>query len=300
MIVSKYKSRGAILALLGFGLVGTLKLYAETLAGLTSPELIHQEVVNMPQRTETQPVLGSTETTSSGNRFYCTPHIDSLVNVIQRLPPVFIFMPAKAGGSSVKRFANNCYADTVGIKPSLMENFVNDQHNYMDYLLQNLQVPKIVASHLYYPTPLMNAMQRSSRETVFIYIYGTETDRLMSGIQQMAFHTCTEDATSYKAHFGKPIQTRKDEFGVNISWNNGTKIFTLNEELFVEKVIKERKHEIGFSVPSQLRCDVWSELEETGPSRFFFIHYTALDQVQAKLASYYCPNIGLLGRNSTR
>uniref|UniRef100_A0A6S8IUQ6 Sulfotransferase domain-containing protein n=1 Tax=Amphora coffeiformis TaxID=265554 RepID=A0A6S8IUQ6_9STRA len=292
-------SKKWVFAALGLFVVSTLRWDSKTLTGPVTARSAYENVHNTMEITELtkalpEPQEQSTRMTSPDDRFHCA---DSLTEAIGKLPPVFIFMPAKAGGSSIKHFARRCYEDATGVKIPPIDNFVNRKAHYLKYLLNDLQVPKVTASHLYSPTPLEESVRYSSRDTVFIYIYRKETDRLMSGIRQMASHTCTDNPQLYKSRFGEPIETRQEAFGANITRINNTKTCTLNEESFVTRVIQKRAHEVGFSVPSQLTCNVWSELEETGPDRFFFVHYSALDEVQATLASHYCPNVGPIRTN---
>uniref|UniRef100_A0A7S3L0R8 Sulfotransferase domain-containing protein n=1 Tax=Amphora coffeiformis TaxID=265554 RepID=A0A7S3L0R8_9STRA len=262
--------------------------------------LLHAPVsdVYIPTKTLTMKTPHSTTTSSLGDQehFKCAA---SLSNEISELPPVFIFMPAKAGGTAIKWFARKCHDNSDGrTDPQTIENFVNRQGKYINYLLDNLQVPKITASHLYSPIPLLNAVRHASQGSIFIYVYRKETDRLMSSIRQVANTLGTNDAETFRNNFKSPIESRKDDFGLDISITaDNTRMIALNEDAFVTKVIEPRRAEIGFSVPSQLTCDVWNELQETGPDRFFFVHYSALDQVQDALASRYCPKVTSVRHN---
>ena len=221
-------------------------------------------------------------------------------NDINNLPHVFIFMAAKAGGTSLKEFADDCYRETVGgdafakaKRPR--DNFMNQPSELMSYLLQSLQVPKIVASHLLGPTPLLDTVRHASRKSIFIYVYREETDRLLSAIRHVVTtRLCNSDGYSYRKAFQRPIHSRKAVFGLELSTAQdgaGRKTCTFDEEPFVREVIVKAAQEVGFSVPSQLNCDVWGELQETGPDRFFFVHYSAVDHVQAALAAKYCPAV---------
>jgi len=178
------------------------------------------------------------------------------------------------------------------VNPSHGDNFVNRKDSYVEFLLQNLQVPKITASHLYSPTPLLDAVRHASRDSIFIFVYRKETDRLMSSIRQIAERImCSKNANDYSSHVKKPLETREKNFGREVSVINGTETVTFDEEPFVTDVLKPRLVEVGFSIPKLLTCELWGELRETNPSRFFFVHFSDLDQVQANLASQYCPSV---------
>mmetsp|Transcript_117455 Transcript_117455/g.339583 ORF Transcript_117455/g.339583 Transcript_117455/m.339583 type:complete len:357 (-) Transcript_117455:58-1128(-) len=233
----------------------------------------------------------SMATSSKGSleQFQCTT---SLSNEIINYPPVFIFAPAKAGGTSLRLFQNKCYKQSGGADIIPMpDNWMNHKKDYVDYLLQNPQPPKVMVSHLYTPTPLLDAVRHASRDAIIIYVYRDEKDRIVSAIREVAAAFDTNSTALFQNRFGKPIESRRDDFGLEVALVNDTRTLTFDEKPFVTEAIKPRRGEIGYSIPRDLQCEFWNELHETGPDRFFFVHFSALDKLQTTLASRYCPTV---------
>ena len=186
-------------------------------------------------------------------------------------------MAAKAGGSSLHSFANKC----SGNPP---DNWLNQDARLKPFLLSSLHLPKIIAAHLYVgDRPMIDVIRHASRDSLIIYVYRDETDRLMSAIKFVVKERLCVKGFQFKKAFGS---TLPKVFGLN----NTEKQCSFDEKPFVEELIEKRVAEVGYSIPMQLTCDLWNEVEETGPT-LLFLHYSQLDALQAKLAAHYCPDV---------
>jgi hypothetical protein len=190
-------------------------------------------------------------------------------------------MAAKAGGSSLKDFCNKCNPNGAQIP----DNFINKDENLKPFLLSSLRPPKIVASHLYVgDQPLIDLIRHgAAKETLIIYIYRDETDRLMSAIKNVVKQRLCSKGFAFRKAFSN---LSRQTFGLQDS----SKQCIFDEEPFVREVIENRVVEVGYSIPTQLTCNLWNEIDETGPT-ILFLHYSQADALQAKLASQYCPGV---------
>lgn len=70
----------------------------------------------------------------------------SLSNLIDSTDQVIFTMPAKAGGTSMKRFAKACNDDSY---KKLGDNFLNSQNQTEQLLTISYEMPGVIASHMY-------------------------------------------------------------------------------------------------------------------------------------------------------
>ena len=103
----------------------------------------------------------------------------SMDDIMNRTKQVFITMPAKAAGSSMKTFTSQC------TKSHPPDNFINHDRMKKAFFANNYVLPPIIASHLYIDAPLVHLVKSSTRKTLIIYIHRDESERLISGIKMV-------------------------------------------------------------------------------------------------------------------
>ncbi len=192
--------------------------------------------------------------------------MDSLIASARQ---VFITMPAKAGGSSMKQFTRKCMNDS-----SKTDNILNHGKFNKEYLISNLHAPPIVASHLYNSDGLIRLSKYPSRETLMIHIHREETSRIISAVKQVLNVGCGKN----------PHQLR-----LNVK-KNGTECIL--EEGQVVDAIASRTAEIGIAEHDLLNCKSYKALQENGP-QLVVINYKQVDKLQALLAKHHCPQLEL-------
>mmetsp|Transcript_43838 Transcript_43838/g.66128 ORF Transcript_43838/g.66128 Transcript_43838/m.66128 type:complete len:258 (+) Transcript_43838:1-774(+) len=165
------------------------------------------------------------------------------------------------------------------------DNFLNDDAWLKPFLASSLKPARIIASHLFKgDKPFLDLIRHASRQSLIVYIYRDETDRLKSAIK----YVVKEILCSTKKRL--PNKKMPDISPQTLGLTNTEEECSFDEEPFIEQIIENRVQEIGFSVPTQLTCAVWDEINETGPN-ILFVHFSQLDTLQDHLASTYCPGV---------
>ena len=195
---------------------------------------------------------------------------DSLLNIRNGTAQaqVYLVMAAKAAGTTSKDFAQECFPGTYHV-----DNFINDPNNHLKpFVVSQPQPPKVVASHLYHANTLIDLIRWTSRDSVIIYLYREDTDRLLSSIKYMArVRWCTNTEAN-------PWLRVKND-----GW-------CIMEETPLMNTIGLQTNEIKHSTHSHLTCPVWDEIQTTMP-KLVFLHYSQSDALQRQLATHYCPNL---------
>eukprot|EP00537_Pseudo-nitzschia_pungens_P013822 CAMPEP_0172395106 /NCGR_PEP_ID=MMETSP1061-20121228/18127_1 /TAXON_ID=37318 /ORGANISM="Pseudo-nitzschia pungens, Strain cf. pungens" /LENGTH=339 /DNA_ID=CAMNT_0013126591 /DNA_START=93 /DNA_END=1109 /DNA_ORIENTATION=- len=191
----------------------------------------------------------------------------SLDALLHNVDQVYVSMPAKAAGSSMKKFATTCM--NVNIVPSI--NLFNKRPGINnpsgirpieEYLTaESLHPPSLIASHLYKDTDFTHLVKHSTRRSLIIYMHRDETSRILSGITQVAqVRLCPE--------------TQRDACVV--------------PEIELVAAIKKKTAEIGFGSTEILTCDSYDALDDNAPN-FVFVHYKQASRLQKLLAKRFCP-----------
>jgi hypothetical protein len=136
--------------------------------------------------------------------FRCISLGDEMESILSHANQIFITMPAKAAGASMKAFVSNCVSSshfgtsggdgTIGGNTLAGGNssWASEHDNFVDegleemFLTSSFQLPRIVASHIKSDTVLINLMRHMTRRSLLIYLYRHEIDRLMSSLRWIA------------------------------------------------------------------------------------------------------------------
>ncbi|VEU37942.1 unnamed protein product [Pseudo-nitzschia multistriata] len=191
---------------------------------------------------------------------------------------VFVAMPAKAAGSSMKSFTSKCmkrgwsgnytdrWVENVLAKPDVLKELLHGP----------LEVPPLIASHMYEDADFMRLMQAATKETLIVYIHREETSRLTSAIRYVMDHRkCPEFLKEHRA-------------------NNDKKTCTVEEEQLTQ-IIQDRKTnsmgEIEYGAVELLTCRTYSAIRSNAP-KLVFMHYKQASKLQKLLAKRFCPRQG--------
>ena len=195
----------------------------------------------------------------------------SMDDIMNQTKQVFITMPAKAAGSTMKYFTRQC---TKSYPP---DNFINhDLKNLRKktFFADNYELPSIIASHLYNDAPLVHLVKSSTRKTLIIYIHRDESERLISGIKMVLMSRICKSGDDAKI------------YGVE---RNGSQCI-LDEEPVID-LIERKELEIGFGASNVLTCDAYKSIEENAPPHMLFVHYKQANKLQKLLAKHHCPDL---------
>lgn len=102
---------------------------------------------------------------------------DSIIALLAKFEHIIFVMPAKAGGTFSKAFYRKCTG-----RSNDPDNFLNGQNNRLAFLRNSLELPPVLASHLYNDEPLLDLLRLSSDKTLVVYQHRNEVSRLESAI----------------------------------------------------------------------------------------------------------------------
>uniref|UniRef100_A0A7S2A0I2 Uncharacterized protein n=1 Tax=Ditylum brightwellii TaxID=49249 RepID=A0A7S2A0I2_9STRA len=204
----------------------------------------------------------------------CLTFDEDLNELVSRAEQVFITMPAKSAGSSLKHFVNQC----MNVDPWIGQNnnnFINGAPRVNKFMTDSLHLPKVIASHLYGEDTLLRLLQNTGRNTLLIYIHREETSRLLSAVKQVISRACSGNI---------PFDRKYDEVRVN-----GTHC-EIDESFIVKEIIVKKQNEMRNSAGRILTCDVYDKIDDTAP-KMVFLHYKQADKLQAIIAAHHCQDM---------
>lgn len=198
--------------------------------------------------------------------------MDSLVASARQ---IFVTMPAKAGGTSIKQFASRCS------KKKTIDNVLNsgNERFWKQFLVKSLHVQPIIASHLYTDAPLIRLAQYPTREMLIIHIHREESSRVVSGVKQVSRHIC-----NFAGSYANQQQITK-QFNVR---KNKTHCI-LDEGSMVDE-IAARGSEVAVATHDLLTCQSYKAIQENDP-QLVFLHYKQVDKLHTLLAKHHCPEM---------
>lgn len=223
------------------------------------------------------------ETTNSrrrkNNQHHCLTLDGELKQLVQESDQIFIAMPTKAAGSSLRIFVNSkCmkyraqdYTFHAGWRAK--RSFLQDVY----------ETPKVIASHVK-GNELVSLIRQMTRNSLLIYIHREETDRVISAVRHIVDTRLCSDEQVWKR---TPLVDGKD----NDSFvsRNGTRCIITDDTLFNQVVTHKRRLEIGHGAPEALTCELYDAIKENSP-KMVFMNYTQSDHLMELIASKYCPN----------
>lgn len=211
--------------------------------------------------------------------------------ILQQIEQIFITIPAKAAGTSMKSFTDRCTNFTPPER-----NFLHDGKIRHEMLTWTYHNPQIITNHItrYNVNPIVTLANSVTDETMIIYLHRKETDRLLSAILQVADQYCSEFLNGTLRNSKGVIQNpmfrwiENDEDNFSIS-RHGKTTCTINEHLIVG-MVQRGILEIGNSVQNVWTCEAFEAVEESKPN-VVFIDYNQADKLMSILAKKYCPDL---------
>ena len=197
-------------------------------------------------------------------------------------PRLYAYASAKAGGSSLTTFVNNC----AGCKEHLCNGITEEQRRNQ----------RLFGGHVLSDLPLLRTMRfASSVGNPLVYSFRPEPDRLSSAISHvLRGRVCHEgdrqDECPFLGLAKKNVTRRTDEA-------SGTETCTIHEQAFVDHVIQERCIEVGTSTYLTLTCKVWEAVDMYRPN-FFIVDYQRLDEFQRVVSGPLCPHVQSIRTNT--
>ena len=202
----------------------------------------------------------------------CLDFKQDLDSLVANARQIFVTMPAKAGGTSIKEFTARCSKKWVS--DNLLASGALGMRNY---LVDSLHVQPIISSHLYNAANLIDLTKYPTRGTLMIHMHREETSRVVSGVKQISHHIC-----NFMGAFANQTRTRR-QFQVR---KNSTHCI-LNEGAVVND-IAARRSEVGVATHDMLTCQSYKAIQENAP-QLVFLHYKQVDKLQTLLAKHHCP-----------
>lgn len=178
---------------------------------------------------------------------------EGMDRLLSRFDLVYVVFPAKAAGSTMKTFTNECL--------QMDSKFVNvlgssDFDGLFKMLQSERQVPPIISSHLYGSRSFVEVAKNSITNSLIIYIHREETSRLKAAISQV------------------------------VKRQKSTKAITEADLFFL---MKHPMYEIPISGTTILNCDSYQSIEDNAPN-LVFLHYKQTDKLLQLLSKRHCPN----------
>lgn len=208
------------------------------------------------------------------SRAKCLTFKETLDNLIASSKQVFISMPAKGSGTSLKQFTTDCAGDFSGGNPNLL---INHPYKIEEIFLRKYKLQRLITAHTYKDKALIRIIRNIPHSSLIIYMHRDETNRFISSIKQVTSSLCAGDLRGSN-HTNDQVKY----------YTNSTSC-VLSEKDLIDKIIKPRHREVGFGEPEIISCNLYNAIQENYP-QFVFIHYKQANKLQKALAKYFCPN----------
>ena len=205
--------------------------------------------------------------------------MDNINDLISNSKQIFVIMPPKAGGSSMKQFTYSC------MNTPNRRNWIRVPDKAKQNLMRKYKMDRVIAAHLNKNT-LRDLSEHTSRGTLIIYMHREGTDRLLSAVKQVALDLCRFRLSGPKQKFdrNKPPDMSNPLYAAPVNETH----CVLNEGLFID-IIETKMYEIGNGPDDTLTCDAYEAIEQNLPN-FVFLHYTQQNKLQNLFAKHYCPD----------
>jgi len=193
---------------------------------------------------------------------------------------VFVAMPAKASGTTMKEFTAICTQMDVHdnvLNPTYKK---GEPFDPMEELLGlYLEPPSLITSHLYNEKTLHTLIKHATKQSLIIYLHREETSRVISAIAEVAeSQMCSigsQKGAEREKELKSMIESRK-----NIPCE-------LGEKSLVSQ-IRSQKSEIGLGATAFLTCETYDAIQNNAPN-MVFLHYKEVNRLQKLIAKHHCP-----------
>lgn len=210
---------------------------------------------------------------STMTRNTCITFENDIENMISQTDQVFITMPAKAAGTSLKHFVSTCTDFDFQYQ---YDNFINKPAKERTFLTSTYEMPKVIAFHANNHAGVSDLVRDMTDKSLLVYIHRHENDRLLSAITYIVHGRLCAGVT----------------FGIDASIANMANETTciVQEDGLVDKIIASRKMEVLYGQTSILTCNMYESIKENSPN-MIILNYKQVDRLQAAIAKKYCPDL---------
>lgn len=202
---------------------------------------------------------------------FCLDIDHDLDHLVASSKQLYVTMPAKAAGSSLKKLFEQCISTAYPDMPPPPDNLI--EHDIKTFFLTNYQIPSFIASHVGTSQTMIQLIRHATPNSLIVYLYRNEFDRLMSAINHVA-----------SVRICKKIMKSDALIFVNET------DCILDEKELVEKHISPRHNEIGMGNYRLLTCETYRILDEFQPTNVVFLHYQKANALQELILKYHCSN----------
>ncbi len=201
--------------------------------------------------------------------------------LLAKYKQVYVTMPAKAAGTTLKEFSRRCMDSTSTQTFQFHTNIFNSKEKMMEAFTHQLEMPTLAASHMYTPEVLSNLMEHATKNSLVIYIHREETSRLLSSIREVVearfcFSSDEKEKKLLARFIKKGIMVVGEECQVR-------------EEVLLE-IIETKVAEVGIGGPRLWTCDAFDSVKDNRPN-LVFVHYKQASKLQKLLAKHHCPSM---------
>ena len=196
-------------------------------------------------------------------------------------------MPAKAAGSSMKKFTQKCMSNHTAME----DNYINSKDKVLNMMTQDYEMPSIITGHIYNETTMTNIIMGATDDSLVLYINRQETDRLVSAAQTVVDRLCEGKFTELeefkdRVHIRYPHPNARQDDVYFLRKNGECTI----EEDALRDVLVQQKKEISRSTFNSLSCSVFDAIDDNKPN-MVVVDYKQADRLQKLLAKYHCPEM---------
>ncbi len=199
---------------------------------------------------------------------------EGMDKLLSRYKQVFNVMPAKAAGTSSKAFAEGCMTFANG--PLLMkqkfDNILSNKQNFDEVFGLELKTPAVISSHLYSSRDFKDLLVGATGDTLIVFMYREETDRVISAIRYMYGYLICKRLGKHKGvtMVGNECRVQEKELMNNI------------------ERLRKKVNEITISNNQLLTCETYEIIKEHSPN-VVFVNYNQFSKLQKLLSKHHCP-----------
>lgn len=209
----------------------------------------------------------------------------TLRDLITGTDQIILTMPAKAAGTTMKRFETQCNKGS-GLTVEYIDNVLNfkDDNHFDGILSKTFQMPALLSSHMYTLDTFLYLIKNVPRHTLLVYIHRKETDRLQSAVNEVITNWCRRGNGHPNIYLEPPT---KDFF-----YKDDGSVCHVSEKNLIEYGLGEKgmELEIGIGATKLLHCDTYNTILEYAPT-MVFMDYTRANKLQELVSEKYCPDL---------
>ena len=213
------------------------------------------EVVSTSSPQQDQHHLDPSHVRHSGSNTISSFNNKTFDSIVNETNQVFMTMPCKAAGTTMKSFTQKCMNKTTSahIFKRSRDSFITD----------NDEVPSIFQGWLQSDTNFVDLVKGSTRETLILYLHREELSRVSSAIQQVL---------TRQICIGQKPKTIDLRTKYKIVVERHENRCIIQEENLV-RLINGKEKEIGLGSNKLMTCNYFDAIAQNTPSNLVFVNY---------------------------